>query len=132
MQCNVFAVSEAAIPNQLHQIFRQYAAKNGFIAELTGTAPEQTKPGAGVALLARKPYQLRQLAMTTEQGKQAHQLGRLIKGAVQAKTGDTINIQLAYGWSGSDADKTKAARTNSIIRAARMEEKPCATRQASS
>ena len=86
MQCNVFAVSEAAIPTQLYQMCRQYAANNGFIAELTGTDPEHTKPGAGVALLARKPYQLRQLVMTTEQGKQAHQLGRHIKGAVQAKT----------------------------------------------
>ena len=122
MPCSVFAVSEAAIPTKLHPAFQQYAAKHGLTAVLTGTDPEQSKPGAGVALLARKPHQLRQLAMSTDQGKQAQQLGRLIKGAVQTTAGDTFNIQLAYGWSGSDADKDKAARTNAMIRAARMEE----------
>ena len=77
---------------------------------LTGPDPEQVKAGAGVGILVNRPAKVRQLAMSTEAGKQALALGRLIKGAVQGPKCSAYNLLVVYGWADSDRDRAKKAR----------------------
>ena len=114
---------EAAVSAESSNMAKAQANGLGMTLILTGTDPEQTKPGAGVGLITRDPAHVRQLAMNTSEGAKAQSLGRLIKGAIKAQTGHEYLAMVCYGWQGSDQDPHKASRTDALIMAARLEEK---------
>ena len=118
-----WALAETAVAQDRLQCIRAQAKGMGMDLILTGPDPEQSKVGAGVGILVNKPAQVRQLAMSTQVGQSAMDMGRLLKGTVQSPKAGTYNLLVLYGWQDADRDAAKAARTNSLVTAAMLEEK---------
>ena len=72
--------------------------------------------------MAKPPSLVRKLHMQTEEGEAAQGLGRMIKGAVCTPNAMDFNTIVLYGWAGSDNDKSLAERTDTLVKAARLEE----------
>ena len=118
-----YGIAEAAISHAKAERIKAQAKSLGMTLVLSGSDSEQTRTGAGVGILAKAPATVRKLTMNSCEGDDAHTMGRFIKGVVQGTTGLTYTLMVLYGWQGADKDEEKANRTNSLVVAARLEEK---------
>ena len=119
----VQAIMEVVVPAEKLGMVKKMALKLGMTLVLSGPDPEQSKTGAGVGVLVKKPGRVSKLKMSTEAGEKAFQLGRLIKTAVSTGDSKLFGVIVAYGWTDADKDEGVAARTDALVYAAMLEEK---------
>ena len=83
--------------------------------------PESAKPSGGVAILARRGWQLAQLAPRTPAFAQAQALGRALLALTSLPGGRPALLISLYGWTNGNRIPENAARTNSLVHAAFQE-----------
>ncbi|WP_353239704.1 hypothetical protein, partial [Limnohabitans sp.] len=93
-------------------------AKHGY--ELLA-GPLDESDHSGVGILVKKPGRCQELAYISEEGRQARQQGRFFMARVDTAKGYEAVLMSVYCWSGGNERGPLRDRTNSLLRAMRIE-----------